>query len=113
MRTNSILIAILLDEIFELRHNINRSHLNLQILRIITPNNGRNTAVLKYHRGGISQKITFISISMCMHEENLCCAMINHEHTRRFFQRDFLLRDNVTVEIGTFMSILASYLIIR
>ena len=47
MKINTIPLTILLDETFELHHNINRSHLNLQILQIITPNNGRNTAIMK------------------------------------------------------------------
>ena len=57
MRRNVILITILLDETFELHHNINRSHLNLQILRITTPNNGSNTATIKYQQGGFFQSI--------------------------------------------------------
>ena len=48
MRTNAISPASLLDESVALHQNINRSHLNLQILRIVTPKNGCNTANTKY-----------------------------------------------------------------
>ena len=51
IRTNAISLIILLDETDERHHNINLSHLNIQFLRIITPNNGSNTATIKYCAG--------------------------------------------------------------
>ena len=68
MRPNVISLVSLLGESVELHHNINSSHLNLQILRIITPNNGSNTDTMKYQLGGFSHHITFICILMCRHE---------------------------------------------
>ena len=91
MRTNAISLTSLLDETVELYHNINCSHPNLQILRIITPKNGSNTATMKYKRGGFPPNINSIRIIMCRQEENICCIMINHEHNSRLFHRDLLL----------------------
>ena len=87
MRTNEISPTSLLDENVELNHNMNCSHLNIQILRIITPNNGSNTSTMKYQQGRFSQNITLIRIIMCRHEDNVYYIMINHEHNRRLFHR--------------------------
>ena len=113
MRMNEISLAGLLNESVELHQNINRFHLNLQILIIITPKNGSNITTMKYQRRGSHQKINFIHIIMCRHEENLCYIMINHEHNRRLFPRDILLHNNGTVTIGNLMSIIAPHLIIK
>ena len=56
MKTNAISLTTLLDENVELYHNINRSHLNIQFLTI-NPNNGSNTATMKYQRGGLSKRL--------------------------------------------------------
>ena len=109
MRTNPITIEDLLDENVEFKHNINRTHLKLQILRIITPKAGSNTATTKYQRGGMSQKISFVRIILCRNEDKLCYIMINHEHNKRLFHRDLLLRDNGVVTIGSFMRLLAPH----
>ena len=85
VRMKSISLSNLLNESAKIHHNINFSHLNLQILRIITPKNGSNTATMKYHRGGFSQNITYICIIMYWHYENICYIMINNDHNRRFF----------------------------
>ena len=112
-RKNAISLTSLLDETIELHHNINRSHPNLQNLRIITPKNVRSTATMKYQRGGFSQYINFICIIMCRHEENICYIMINHDHNRQLFHRYLLMRDNGTVTISTFIRILAPHPIIQ
>ena len=113
MSKNTISLTSLLDETVELRHSINCSHLSLQNFQIITPNNGRNAATMKYQQEGFSQKVTFILINMCRHEENICCVIINNDHNRMLFYRDLLLQDNGTVTIGTFMSIVVPHLIIQ
>ena len=50
---------------------------------------------------------------MCRHEENICYIRINHEHNRKLVDRNLLLRDNGTVNIGNFMRILGPHLIIQ
>ena len=113
MRMNKKSLARLLYESIELHHNINHYHLNLQNLWTIIPKNGSNTTTMKYQWLGFYQNITFIRIIMCRHEENICCIMINYEHTSRLLYRDLLLQDNGVVTIRTFISILVPHTIIH
>lgn len=113
MGTHGLSLTDLLDDDIELRVNMNRSHLNVQILRIITPKPGSNSATTRYQRGGQSQKIVYVRIILCRHENKLCYIFINHEQNRRLFHRDLLLRDNGIVTIGTFMRLLAPHPVLQ
>ena len=53
-----------------------------------------------------SQKISFIRIYLCRHENKLYYIIINNENNRQLFHKDLLLRDNVTITVGTFFRLL-------
>ena len=75
--------------------------------------NGRDTDTMKYQQGGFSLNITFICMIMCRHEENICYAMINHDHNKRLFHKYLLLQYNVTVAMGIFVRVVAKHPIIQ
>ena len=107
--TTAISLQDLLNENVELNFRMNRCHLLVQILRIITPKAGNNIANTRYQRGNFQQKITFIRILLCRHENELCYIMMTNESNKRIFHRDLVLRDNGVVSIGTFMRILSPH----
>lgn len=110
MSTHEVKVRDLLNEDIEMEVNLNRTHLNLQILRIITPQSGNagNQAMTRYqHRINSQQKITFIRIILCRNDSNLCYIMMTNDMNKRLFHRDLLLRDNGVLTIGSYIRLLA------
>ena len=110
MKTQEIYVRDLLDEDVEMEMNLNKSHLNLQIMRIITPQSGNtgNQAMTRYqHRLNSQQRITFIRIILCRNEKQLCYVMMTSEMNKRLYHRDLLLRDNGVLTVGSYFRFLA------
>jgi hypothetical protein len=114
LNTREISIQELLHEDVELDINLSRTHLVVQILRIITPQTGNTgNAYTRYQRGNQQQKLNFIRILLCRNGGRLCYLMMTNEMNKRIFHRDLMLRDNGTITIGSYMRILAPYPIER
>ena len=94
--------------------NLSQMHLNVQILRIITPQQGNiGNAYMRYQRGNQQQKISFIRILLCQTLGILCYVMMTSDMNKRIFHQDLLLRDNRTITIGLHLRLVALYTIKR
>lgn len=112
--TREIKIQQLLNEEVESELNLGRMHLTIQLLRIITPQQGNTgNAFTRYQRGNAQQKINFIRIFLCRSHGRLCYIMMTNDMNKRIFHRDLMLRDNGTITIGSFFRLLAPYPIER
>ena len=115
MDTLPVKIQELLQEDVETQLNLNRGHITVQILGIITPQGGpTGNAYTRFQRGNNGQqKINFIRILLCHSYGRPCYKMITNNLNRRLFSRDTMLRDNGTVTLGTYIRLLAPYPIQR
>ena len=114
MRTEEIKLKELLNENVEMEKSLNKTHVNLQILRIITPQAGNTgNAMTRYHRGNQQQRINFIRIILCRNDKDLCYIMMTSDMNKRLFHRDLMLRDNGTITIGSYLRLLAPHPIER
>ena len=108
MRTEEIQLQDLLNENIDREKNLRKTHLLVQILRIITPQAGNmGNAMTRYQRSQNQQQITFSRILLCRNESKLCYIMMTTDGNRRIFHRDLTLRDNGTITIGSYLRILA------
>ena len=108
MRTEEIQLQDLLNENIDREKNLRKTHLLVQILRIITPQAGNmGNAMTRYQRSQNQQQITFARILLCRNESKLCYIMMTTDGNRRIFHRDLTLRDNGTITIGSYLQILA------
>lgn len=114
MRTEEIRVKDLLNENVEMEMSLNKTHVNLQILRIITPQAGNTgNAMTRYQRGNQQQRINFIRIILCRNNNELCYIMMTSDTNKRLFHRDLMLRDNGTITIGSYIRLLAPHPIER
>ena len=114
MRTEEIKLKELLNENVEMEKSLNKTHVNLQILRIITPQAGNTgNAMTRYHGGNQQQRINFIRIILCRNDKDLCYIMMTSDMNKRLFHRDLMLRDNGTITIGSYLRLLAPHPIER
>ena len=110
MRTNEIKLTQLMNENIENEVNLGKTHMVVEILRIITPQTGNTgNAVTRFQRRQIEQRIMYVRILLCRNDSKLCYIMMNNESNKRIFHRDLLLRDNGTITCGTYMRLLAPY----
>ena len=66
MRTEEIQLQDLLNENIDREKNLRKTHLLVQILRIITPQAGNiGNALTRYQRSQNQQQITFVRILLC------------------------------------------------
>eukprot|EP00559_Dactyliosolen_fragilissimus_P002615 CAMPEP_0184868778 /NCGR_PEP_ID=MMETSP0580-20130426/31751_1 /TAXON_ID=1118495 /ORGANISM="Dactyliosolen fragilissimus" /LENGTH=333 /DNA_ID=CAMNT_0027369885 /DNA_START=200 /DNA_END=1198 /DNA_ORIENTATION=- len=108
MNTEEISVQDLMNENVETEMMLDDKHIVVQILRIITPQEGKNgNAMTRYQRSNNTKKITFSRILLCRNNRSLCYIMISNEKNRRLFHRDLLLRDNGTITIGSYLRIIA------
>ena len=115
MNTLPVSLSDLLYENVEEETLLSRTHITLQILRIITPQGGpTGNAYTRFQRGNNGQqKINFLRILLCHNVGKPCYIMITNEMNNRILNRDIGLRDNGTLTIGSFLRLLAPYPIKR
>jgi hypothetical protein len=114
MRTEEIRVKDLLNKNVEMEMSLNKTHVNLQILQIITPQAGNmGNAMTRYQRGNQQQRINFIWIILCRNNNELCYIMMTSDTDKRLFHRDLMLRDNGTITIGLYIRLLAPHPIER
>lgn len=115
MDTLPVTLSELLYENVEEETLLSRTHITLQILRIITPQGGpTGNAYTRFQRGNNGQqKINFLRILLCHNNGKPCYLMITNEMNNRILNRDISLRDNGTLTIGSYLRVLAPYPIKR
>ena len=114
MNTTAIKINILMQEDVESRVDLDEKHIDVQILRIITPQDGKTgNAMTRYQRGNQQKTLTFTRILLCRSGTLLVYLMMSNDMNRRLFHRDLLLRDNGTITVGSYLRILAPHPIER
>ena len=107
MRTEEIQIQHLLNENIDQQKNLRKSHLLVQILRIITLQAGNSgNAMKRYQRIQNQQQITFVRILLCRNGSKLWYIMMKNNCIRRIFNLDLALRDNSMIEIESYLRIL-------
>lgn len=108
MNTEKISVEDLMNENIETEMMLDDKHIMVQILRIITQQEGKNgNAMTRYQRSNNTKKITFSRILLCRNRRSLCYIMITHEKNRRLFHRNLLLQVNGTITIGSYLRIIA------
>ena len=107
MQTEEILIQDLLNEDVEFERNLSRTHLNVQILRILSPKGQAASALTRCQNRNNQQTLNHIRTFLCRNRDRLCCIMITSEANKRIFHRDLLPRDNGTITIGSCLRIVA------
>ena len=114
MNTTAIKINTLMQEDVESRVDLDEKHIDVQILRIITPQDGKTgNAMTRYQRGNQQKTLTFTRILLCRSGTLLVYLMMSNDMNRRLFHRDLLLRDNGTITVGSYLRILAPHPIER
>ena len=108
MKIEEIKIDALMNENIESSVGLDERHIKVQILRIITPNDGKTgNAMVRYQRGLQQKPMTYIRTLLCRSGSTLCFIMISNDMNKRLYHRDLLLRDNGTITVGSFLRILA------
>ena len=114
MKTNEIKLNSLLNENIESIIDLEDTHLDVQILRIITPNDGKSgNAITRYQRNNQQKQLPYTRTLLCRTGPSLVYIMMSHDMNRRLYHRDLLLRDNGTITVGSFLRILGPHPIIR
>ena len=108
MNTREIQVHDLLNENVEEEMDLDETHLILQLLRIITPQEGKTgNAMTRYQKNYQKKEVYFQRILLCRNNRQLFYIMITNESNKRLFHRDLLLRDNGVITIGSYLQILA------
>ena len=113
--TTNITLSELLQENLDLTVNMNKRHMDIQILRIITPQPNQN-ALTRYQRTNQTHQVRFNRFILCRifrEHSILVYVMMSSDVNGRLFHRDLVLRDNGVISIGSFLRILAPHQIDR
>ena len=87
MRTNEIKLGELMNENIETDVNLGKTHIVVEILRIITPQTGNlGNAVTRFQRRAVEQRINYVRILLCRNDSKLCYIMMNSESNKRIFR---------------------------
>ena len=97
--------------------NLNRNYIDVQLVRVITPNKDQKANVygIRRRNGGANQDVHFNRLFLCrIHStrnleanSRLLYLMEANGCNNMLFERNLELRDNGTISIGTFFRILA------
>ena len=115
MRTIIITIYELLQESLDLTVNMNKRHVDVQIMRVIIQQANQN-AVSCYTRSNQQHEVRFnLFIFYCVVTESssLVYIMMTTEMNGRIFHQDLVLHDNGVIIIGSYLHVLAPHQIDR
>jgi hypothetical protein len=103
------------DEIKIFSMNLNRNHLDVQLLRVITPNKDQKASIYARKQRTNNQEVHFSRLFLCrihstqhiVENGRLLYLMEANGSNNMLFERNLEFRDDGTISIGTFFRILA------
>ena len=117
MTFDNISINELSDPEIELKINMNKKHIDIQILRIITPHANTQSSFKSMCKKTYTEtKLQYKRLLLCRfcHENSqLVYITISNENNTNFFQRNLILRDNGTITCGSYLRVIAPHQIER
>jgi hypothetical protein len=113
--TNEVTIDDLIDEKKILEMNLNRNYIDVQLVRVITPNKDQKANIYATRRRGNNQDVHFSRIYLCRVHSNLRITqnsrllylMEARGSNNTLFDRNMEYRDDGTFTIGVYFRILA------
>ena len=115
MRTTEVTVTELMTDKVDETINMNRKHIDVQILRVITPQANQNATTRYQRTNQQNNNVRFTRFILCrvLSERSdlshLIYIRIHHDQNARLFHRNLVLRDNGVITIGSFLRILSPH----